>query len=88
MLPLALIRLIWSGRSWARYLLNGYSGFTLFVNLPAASRLPEIISKGHSGDVILVAPLFVGRVVVGAMVLFSPAISVLMDFRRDESELA
>jgi hypothetical protein len=85
--PLVLIRLIWSGRPWARYLLAGYSGFTLYVNLPSVAQLPEMISKGHSGNAILVELLFVGYVVVGATALFSSAISSLMNYRRDEREL-
>jgi len=87
-LPLILIRLIWSGRSGARYLLAGYCGITLYVNLPLASQLTEMLSKGHSGNVVLVVLMLIGYAVVGGMGLFSPAISALIDFRRDEREFA
>ncbi|MCA9238745.1 MAG: hypothetical protein KDA37_01030 [Planctomycetales bacterium] len=87
-LPLILIWLIWGGRPWARYLLAGYCAFTVYVNLPLVFRFPDMISKGHTGNATLVVLLLVGQVAIGAMALFSPAIAALMNYRRDERELA
>ena len=88
LLPLIMIWLIWRGRPWARHLLVGYCALTLYVNLPLISQFPDMISKGHTGNAILVLLLLVGQVAVGAMALFSPAIAALMNYRRDERELA
>lgn len=86
--PLILMWLIWRGHAWARYVLVGYCGFTLCVNLSMAVHLPEMISKGHTGDAILVLLMSVGYLVVGSMALFSTAISSLLNYRHDERDLA
>jgi len=85
--PLMLIWSIWIGRSWARYLLAGYCGFILYVNLPLASHFPNMVSKGHTGNVILVLLLFAGYTILTGLTLFSSAISSLMNYRRDERDL-
>ncbi len=84
--PLALIYAIWTGRTWARYLLAGFYALALCFNVSTIMHIPRILRAGNWGDLVLAASILVGVPTMIALSLFSPAIRRLVKHRRLERE--
>lgn len=86
-LPLFLIASIWRGRNWARFALALFCLAVLSANWQPFVATPQMMEKEQFANAVFIVLVFVGHLAIGLFALFSPAISALIEYRREEQDM-